>query len=341
MSCYVTGGAGFIGSRIVRALEQRYPDRPIIVVDDFSDGRKVVRNLSSSLIHDCIDKDDFLRRIENSKHRALPAPTAVLHLGANSSTTEWDGTVMLSDNYQGSKTVMHWCMEQRSAVPFIYASSASVYGATHVEGADTPRHERPLNMYAWTKWQFDLHARRYSRANPKAPICGLRYFNVYGPGEWHKGEQSSVILRAYRQLQEHGAIRLFAGSHGYGDGGQQRDFVWVDDCVAVNMYVLSRYWEMTAPGGGTLDVGTGQTRSFNDMARAVIAACGQDPEDDSKIEYVPFPDALRGSYQPFSKADMNALRGSWGCQHEFSTLERGIEKYVKAIKARDKKDGLL
>ena len=334
-TCYVTGGAGFIGSQSVHALEQQLSHLEVVVVDDFSDGHKVVENLSGARIADCIDKDRFLDIVETGKHRALPAPDAMLHLGARSSAAAWDGGALLDDNYRFSKAALHWCLSHSHSPPFVYASSAAVYGATQVADSDVPRHEHPINMYAWSKWQFDQYVRHYLREHPHAPICGLRYFNVYGPGEWHKGERSSMVLRAYRQLESDGVVRLFGAGQGYGDGEHRRDFVWVNDCVSANVFLLLGTLLHHKSVNGIFDVGTGQARSFNELARAVIDWWSTDSGREGRIEYVPFPDELRASYQPFTQADTSALRSA-GFEHRCASLEQAVPKYLERVKQRER-----
>jgi ADP-L-glycero-D-manno-heptose 6-epimerase len=304
----VTGGAGFIGSNIVQGLNAR-GITDILVVDDLKDGRKCV-NLADANFRDYLDKDDFLARIQQG-HDFGPIE-AVLHQGACSTTTEWDGRFMMATNYDYSKALLHWCLKHR--IPFLYASSASVYGAGPVftEGRE---HERPLNVYAFSKFQFDQYVRALGPLH--SPVCGLRYFNVYGPREQHKGGMASVAFHFHRQLLESGKVRLFEGSDGFGPGEQRRDFIHVDDVVAVNL------WLMDHPEvRGIFNLGTGRAQSFNDVARAVIAFHGR-----GEIEYIPFPEHLKGAYQSYTQADMRALRAA-GYAAPFLSVEEGVPRYL-------------
>lgn len=306
----VTGGAGFIGSNLVRGLNREGLD-DILVVDDLSDGHKF-RNLAGLDIHDYLDKDEFLRLVERDD-AALRGVSAVLHQGACTDTTEWDGRYMMEVNYRYSRELLHYCLARK--LPLIYASSAAVYGCGD-SFAEDGGHERPVNVYGYSKSLFDAYVRNLA-ASAAAPVAGLRYFNVYGPGETHKGRMASVMWHFNRQLQEQGEVRLFQGSGGYADGEQRRDFVHVDDVVRVNLWLLAN-----PDCRGIFNVGTGQSRSFNDVARAVIAWHGR-----GSIRYIDFPDALRDSYQSFTQADLTALRGG-GYAAAFLSLEEGVNRYL-------------
>jgi len=310
----VTGGAGFIGSNLVKALNDR-GETDILVVDNLTQGQKAL-NLNDCVIADYLDKEAFIQRIER---RQLPGHVdQVFHLGACSATTEWDGRYMMQNNFNYTSTLFQWCQDQR--VPLIYASSASVYGGGR-DFTEIPAHERPLNVYGFSKLVFDQYLRRHLQ-QLTAPVVGLRYFNVYGPREQHKGTMASVAHHFQNQLATHGRVRLFAGCDGYADGEQQRDFVSVADCVAV------KFWLLEHPEvSGIFNVGTGQARSFNAMAAAVIAAWGS-----GEIDYIPFPDHLRGRYQSYTQADLTALRAA-GCDLEFTSLEQGVAAYVAARRA--------
>lgn len=305
----VTGGAGFIGSNLVHALNAAGHDR-ILVADDLTDGTKF-RNLSDGVIADYLDKDDLLARVQAG---TAPAPRAVFHLGACSATTEWNGRFMMENNYEYSKVLLHWCLERR--VPFLYASSASVYGnGPHFR--ETPDCERPLNVYAYSKFLFDGYVRRVL-PEAASQIVGFRYFNVYGPREDHKGPMASVAFHFDRQLSETGRVRLFEGADGYGDGEQRRDFIHVADAVAVNLW----FWNQGA-ASGIYNLGTGRSQTFNDVARAVIAHRGR-----GEIEYIPFPEQLRGRYQSFTEADMSAVRAA-GYEAPFRSVEQGVTDYMR------------
>jgi len=313
----VTGGAGFIGGNLVKALCAR-GEREVLVVDDLSDGRKF-NNLVTAEIVDYLDKEVFMERLESGR-LSLNTVRAVFHLGACSDTTEWDGRYMMNNNYEYSKQLLNHCWGRR--IPFIYASSASVYGAGRefVERADC---ERPVNMYGYSKALFDQYARRHMGDNCPQ-VTGLRYFNVYGPGEDHKGRMASMAFHLNAQLHEGGEARLFEGSDGYGDGEQQRDFVHVDDAVAVNLWFFDH-----RQYSGIFNVGTGRSQSFNDVARAVIAWHGH-----GHIHYVPFPDDLKGRYQSYTEADLSRLRET-GCDVQFRTVEEGVKAYLNNLGARD------
>lgn len=311
----VTGGAGFIGSNIVQGLNARGID-DILVVDDLTDGHKCL-NLNDADIADYMDKDEFLARIRSGQD--FGTVQAVFHEGACSSTTEWDGRFVMNVNYDYSKALLEWCVPTR--VPFIYASSASVYGMGP-DFREAREFERPLNMYAYSKFQFDCHLRRLM-AKLESQVVGLRYFNVYGPREQHKGSMASVAYHFYNQLRESGRLRLFEGSDGYGPGEQERDFIHVDDIVAANL------WLMDHPNvSGIFNLGTGRAQSFNDVARAAIAWHGT-----GEIDYISFPEHLRGRYQSYTQADMTALRAA-GFEHRFTPVEEGVPRYLDWLKGR-------
>lgn len=311
----VTGGAGFIGSNLVRALNERGRE-DILVVDDLSDGHKFA-NLVDCEIADYIDKDSFLKRLYAGRPLG-DRVTTVYHLGACSVTTEWDGRYMLETNYEYSRQLLDYCHEL--GIDLVYASSAAVYGASSVF-TEVRANERPLNVYGYSKFLFDQFVRRH-HARLRCRVTGLRYFNVYGPAEAHKGAMASVMLHLTRQLAGSGKLRLFAGSDGYADGEQLRDFVHVGDAAAVTLW----FGEHDAPAG-IYNCGSGIARSFNDVARAIIDTVGR-----GEIEYIPFPDALRGAYQSFTCADLTALRAS-GCDHVFRSLEEGVSSYVRHLTA--------
>jgi ADP-L-glycero-D-manno-heptose 6-epimerase len=252
----VTGAAGFIGSRIVEALN-RAGVTDIVAVDNLSRSAKMA-NLVRLEIADYMDKGEFLQRLDSFDG----VVEAVLHQGACSDTMEPDGRYMMENNYRYSKSLLDWCQE--AEVPLLYASSASVYGAGP-EFREERACERPLNVYGYSKFLFDQLVRRALPAK-SAQIAGFRYFNVYGPNEAHKGRMASVAFHAYNQFTSEGKVKLFVGSGGYGDGEQRRDFVHVDDIVAANLAALDG-----EAGGRTLNVGTGRSTTVNEIARALIA----------------------------------------------------------------------
>jgi ADP-L-glycero-D-manno-heptose 6-epimerase len=311
----VTGGAGFIGSNLVRELIERTGDE-VVIADDLSDGHKF-RNIVDLDIADYLDKEDFLERVQRGEFRS--GVDAIFHQGACSTTTEWDGRYMMRNNYDYSKVLLHHCLEHD--IPFIYASSAAVYGTSR-EFSEEPENEAPLNVYGYSKLQFDRYVRRLA-ARPGRQVVGLRYFNVYGPHEQHKGPMASVAWHFNEQLKKDGEVRLFEGRDGYKDGEQQRDFVYVDDACAVNLWFLEH-----PQVSGIFNVGTGRAQTFNDVANAAIAWHGK-----GRIRYIPFPEVLKYSYQSYTQADLTRLRAA-GCDVEFRPVEMGVKNYLDTINDR-------
>jgi ADP-L-glycero-D-manno-heptose 6-epimerase len=321
----VTGAAGFIGSRLVSALN-RAGVREILAVDDLESSAKA-KNLFNLEIEDYLDKREFLAQLETG--RLDGSIDAIMHLGACSDTMETNGRYMMGNNYAYSKTVFDWC--QSEEVPLIYASSAAVYGPGK-EFGETRENEDPLNVYAYSKFLFDQYVRKRFD-DRSAQVAGLRYFNVYGPNESHKREfgMISVALRAYEQFTIEGRVKLFVGSEGYGDGEQQRDFVHVDDAVSVNLWLLENR-EIS----GIFNCGTGRAQTFNEVAAAVINTVnGSDaPVDElvqrGLIEYIPFPQQLVGKYQSYTQADLSRLREA-GYAGGFQRVEEGVAAYVREL----------
>lgn len=312
----VTGGAGFIGSNLVRRLIERgYDD--VIVVDDLRDGHKFA-NIASLSIADYLDRDEFLARLDDAAF--LQSLQAVFHQGACSTTTEWDGRYMMDNNYSYSKRLLDACMQ--IDVPFIYASSAAVYGASR-DFAELPDNEVPLNVYGYSKIQFDRWVRRHA-ANAGSQVVGLRYFNVYGPNEQCKGSMASVAWHFNQQLLNDGEVRLFEGSDGYGPGEQERDFVYVDDICDLNLWFLDH-----PQSSGIFNAGTGKAQTFNDVANAVIAWHGE-----GRIRYVPFPEHLQGAYQSYTQANLATLRAT-GCDTQFRPVEDGVRDYLDTLAAKE------
>ncbi len=306
----VTGAAGFIGSQIVKGLN-KMGVRDIIAVDDLTDGRKF-NNLVVSEFADYIDYEDFLIKIKQDAFG--DSIKAIFHQGACSATTEWDGRYMMRNNYDYSKTLLHYCLDHNAQ--FIYASSAAVYGAkTEFREDDLEQH--PLNVYGYSKWKFDQYVMPYLN-NPSSQIVGLRYFNVYGPHEQYKGAMASVAFHFTNQLKAENELCLFQGIDGYADGEQLRDFVYVEDAVNVNLWFYKNQAK-----SGIFNVGTGKARSFNDLAKNLIAQHGS-----GKLRYIPFPDHLRGAYQSFTQANIACLRAV-GCDVKFHSLEEGLAKYYQ------------
>lgn len=311
----VTGGAGFIGSNLVRGLNDAGIEH-VIVVDDLTDGRKF-RNLADLKISDYWDKDTLLRRLESERHAK---PSAIFHQGACAVTTEWDGRYMLATNYQYSVELLDYCLAE--SVAMIYASSAAVYGASSTFKDDETNVERPLNVYGYSKLLLDRHVRR-RLSSARSQIVGLRYFNVYGPGEAHKEGMASTAYHFNNQLETTGEVRLFEGSGGYAAGEQRRDFVYIDDVVRVNLWFLEH-----ADTSGIFNVGTGTSASFNDLANAVIDWHGR-----GKIRYIPFPPGLKRSYQSFTEADIGSLRRV-GYSAPFVNIRAGTTAYLDRLHAR-------
>lgn len=312
----VTGGAGFIGSNIVKALNQRGEEN-ILIVDDLTDGTKF-KNIADLRFADYIDKDDFLARIAS-----FGKITAIFHEGACSSTTEWNGKFMMQNNYEYSKTLLHYC--QQKQVALIYASSAAVYGSNTTCAID-PAYEAPLNVYGYSKLLFDNYVRRVARKE-LGQVVGLRYFNVYGPREQHKGSMASVAFHCYNQVQAEHHVKLFAGSGGYGDGEQRRDFIYVKDVAAVNLWLLDH-----PEVSGIFNVGTGNSQPFNDVAQAVLQWSKREKNIAGRVEYIPFPEHLKGRYQHFTEADISSLR-KVGYAQPFCNVAQGVKDYLDDITA--------
>jgi ADP-L-glycero-D-manno-heptose 6-epimerase len=333
MSTYyvVTGAAGFIGANLVRALNERGVTN-IIAVDNLTRADKFA-NLVGCEIADYLDKRDFLERLEAGELDG--ALDAILHQGACSDTMETDGRYMMENNYRYSLALLDFCTDEE--IPYLYASSAAVYGGGRVF-RESPEHEGPLNVYGYSKYLFDQVVRR-RLAGTATQVAGFRYFNVYGPNEAHKGRMASVAWHFYNQYRAEGRVKLFEGSGGYANGEQRRDFVSVEDVVNVNVHFLER-----PRLSGIFNVGTGRAQSFNDVAEAVINTCrkasGQSPLSRAEllaqgaIQYVAFPDALKGKYQSFTEADLTALRGA-GYSAPFLTVAEGVERYVAALARRE------
>lgn len=329
MKVVVTGAAGFIGSNLVHGLNAIGID-DVIAVDDLTDGPKY-RNLLGATLSDYFDKREFYGRFARGE---LGRVDAVLHQGACSDTMEHDGRFMLENNYRNSKDLLDACMAQGTRL--LYASSAATYG-----GSDTfreePEFERPLNVYGYSKLLFDNVVRRMIERAPQQ-VAGFRYFNVYGPREQHKGRMASVAFHHFQQFREHGRVKLFGEYGGYGPGEQNRDFVHVDDVVAVNLWFLQN-----PQARGIFNLGTGRAQPFNDVAVATVntarALAGEPalglPEMLRRglVEYIDFPPALVGKYQCHTQADLTRLRAS-GCRHTFIDVATGVERYVRWLAAQ-------
>jgi len=314
----VTGGAGLIGSNIISLLNARGIS-DILVVDHLKNGRKM-HNLADLKTKDYLDRDDFMALIRG-EHDFGPVQ-AVFHLGACSATTEWDGQFIMRNNFEYSKTLLHWC--QKVGAQYLYASSASVYGLGENGFREEVGCEKPINMYAYSKFQFDQYVRSFE-GRLKSQVVGFRYFNVYGPRESHKGSMASTPFHFNNQIISDGVCKLFAGTDGYANGEQQRDFVFVKDCAAVNLWFLDNPTK-----SGIFNLGTGRAQTFNDVANAVISWHKQHRKIDAKVEYIPFPDKLKGAYQSFTQADISALRSA-GYTAEFHSVDDGVAKYLNRL----------
>ena len=327
MTIIVTGGAGFIGSNIVKALNAR-GHSDIMVVDNLTRADKFL-NLTDCDISDYIDKIEFRQRLQTGR---LPAVDAILHEGACSDTMEHNGVYMMDNNYRYTMDVLEFAQSQR--VPLLYASSAAVYGGS-TQFVESREVEAPLNVYGYSKFLFDQVLRRRLHQGLTAPVVGFRYFNVYGQREQHKGRMASVAFHNFNQFKEGGSVKLFGGWDGHADGCQQRDFVSVEDVVSVNMHFLEKHGP-----SGVYNLGSGRAQTFNDVALTVLNTLRTEKGDarlslqaaveQGFLSYTPFPDALKGKYQSFTQADLTQLRAA-GYDKPFFTVEQGVERYVKAL----------
>lgn len=330
----VTGAAGFIGSNIVKGLNAR-GESDIIAVDDLTQGDKF-RNLADLKIADYVDAGLFYDAFADGHFGKVEA---VFHEGACSDTMETDGKFMMDNNYTLSCGLFSACQERGARL--LYASSAATYGDSETF-RESPEFERPLNVYGYSKLLFDQRMRRelgddFSSASRRKgrQVAGFRYFNVYGPREQHKARMASVAFHQFNQFREHGKVRLFGEYGGYGPGAQMRDFVFVDDVVAVNLWFLDH-----PERSGLFNLGTGRAQPFNDVATAVLNTIARQPNDPQlsaqewagagQIEYIPFPEALRGKYQCFTQADLTKLRAA-GCDHNFADVATGVAKYIAEL----------
>jgi len=329
MKIVVTGAAGMIGSNLVAGLNAIGID-DIIAVDELTDGSKY-RNLLGARISDYFDRSEFYGRFERGEFGQVDA---VLHEGACSDTMEHDGRFMLDTNYRCSKQLLDAC--QARGTRLLYASSAATYGGS-ASFREEPAFELPLNVYGYSKLLFDNVVRRML-PSARAQVAGFRYFNVYGPREQHKGRMASVAFHHFNQFRETGQVKLFGAHDGYAAGEQSRDFVFVDDVVAVNLWFLEH-----PECSGIFNLGTGRAQPFNDVAvatvNAVRAQAGEPPLalpamlDQGLVDYIPFPEALVGKYQSFTQADLTRLRAT-GCPHAFADVNSGVTRYVAWLAAQ-------
>ena len=311
----VTGGAGFIGANLVKALNARGRN-DVMVVDDLRDGTKFI-NLADCTLADYLDKDDFLARVKatlRGESVDLPKIDAIFHEGACSDTTEWDGHYMMENNFEYSKVLLNYCEQQ--GIPFLYASSAATYGGSEIF-KEVPEYEKPLNVYGYSKLLFDQHVRsRWSELTTQ--VVGFRYFNVYGPREQHKGKMASVAYHNHLQIRNGETLKLFGAYGGYEAGMQSRDFVYVGDVVDVNLWFLDH-----PDKSGIFNLGTGRAEPFKAIGEAVIDFYAK-----GEIDYIAFPEELKGRYQSYTRADISELRAS-GCDVEFKTVAVGVKAYLE------------
>ena len=328
MKIVVTGAAGFIGSNLIKGLNARGID-DIIAVDDLTQGDKF-KNLADLQIADYIDADDFYDLFAEG---AFGDVEAVFHEGACSDTMELDGKYMMDNNYTLSCELFHACQEQGTRL--LYASSAATYGGSDTF-SESPEFEKPLNVYGYSKLLFDQRLRREigkKFENASTQVAGFRYFNVYGPREQHKGRMASVAFHQFNQYQADGKVKLFGEYGGYGPGGQMRDFVFIDDVVAVNLWFLDH-----PDQSGIFNLGTGKAQPFNDVAINVVNALRKNQNEAALsieeaahgglIDYIAFPPALVGKYQSYTQADLSALRAA-GCEHAFADVQTGVSAYMQ------------
>ena len=317
----VTGGAGFIGSNIVKGLNERGRE-DVLIVDNLTNMVKF-KNIQGLKALDYMDKQNFIEAIKNGKFDDANIEV-IFHEGACSDTMEYNGKYMMENNFEYTKTLMHFALKKK--IQLIYASSASTYGSGKHGFSEKPACEEALNVYAFSKLFFDNYARRYFET-AESQIVGLRYFNVYGPQENHKGKMASMIFQMFNQWKAEGKVKLFEGIDGYGNGEQVRDFIYVKDVVKVNFF----FWDHPELKG-IYNCGTGHAHTFNTLAKGVLKYFGS-----GELEYVPFPEVLRGKYQSFTEADSSKLLAA-SYDGGFTDIEEAIAEYCALL---DKNDGYL
>ena len=325
MTIIVTGAAGFIGSNIVKALNRR-GETDIIAVDNLTNGHKF-RYLADCDNAHYLDKHEFIRQVR--EHLVPHDIRAVFHQGACSNTMEHNGQYMMENNYQYSLDLLDWCQDER--IPFLYASSAAVYGKGTAFREERAL-EKPLNVYGYSKFLFDQVVRRRIAQGLTAQVVGFRYFNVYGMREQHKGRMASVAYHHFNQYRSQGYVNLFGAYENYGNGEHSRDFISVEDVAKVNLYFFDNFEK-----SGIFNLGTGRSQPFNDLAAATVNACRAaegkpklslaELVEQQLIRYIPFPEDLAGKYQSFTQADTEKLRAA-GYADDFYTVEQGVERYV-------------
>ena len=322
----ITGGAGFIGSQLIKKLNDLGNDN-ILVVDNLFDGQKI-KNLNDKNIHDYIDQDLFIKKLESGFFENNKFEN-IFHLGACTDTTELDGKFLMNNNYEYSKILLKHALKNK--INFIYASSASVYGLGEKGFLENPSFEMPLNAYAYSKFLFDQFVRKtISKNETRSQIVGLRYFNVYGPGEKHKGRMSSVVNHLFQQAKEKKSISLFAGTGNIKDGEQKRDFIHVDDCIVLKLWLMEQN-----DVSGIFNCGTGVARSFNDIAKIIQEWSKKELNKNLNIKYIDFPNDLVGKYQNYTCADMNSVK-EIGFNYKMKSLEEGVMSYLDYLNRTDK-----
>ena len=327
MKFLVTGGSGFIGCNNILELNNR-GENDVIVVDNMSNPEKF-KNLEICDITDYFDKNDFIKLVLSNK---APKPDVIFHQGACSDTTEKDGVYLMNNNYRYTLTLFRWA--QALKIPFIYASSAATYGA-HTQFIENRQFEEPLNLYGYSKFLFDQVLRKEINKGLSAPAVGLRYFNVYGPHEEHKGRMASVAFHQFFQFKSNKKVKLFEGCMGYENGEQKRDFIYVKDVVKVLMHFFEH------PVSGIFNCGTGRAQTFNDVALSVVNSFHSNGNtislneaiDSKQIEYIHFPDDLLGKYQAYTEANLANLRKA-GCDVQFRSVEEGVSDYMNYLKTK-------
>ena len=321
----VTGAAGFIGRNVVAELNRRGVER-ILAVDDLGTDERW-KNLRGLMFEEIWPIARFRAAFQSGQ---MPETRTVYHLGACSATTETNANYLLDNNYQYTRDLCEWCLAHD--VRFVYASSAATYGASNVFREER-QYEGPLNVYGYSKFLFDQVVRQRLAKDPSSQIVGFRYFNVYGPRETHKGRMASVAFHNFNQFRADGKVKLFEGSHGYENGGQQRDFVYVGDVAKVNLFFLDH-----PETSGIFNLGSGRAQSFNDVAVAAVNGCRRAKSEaplmlaellaQGLLEYIAFPEALKGKYQAFTQADLTRLRAA-GYAAPMATVEEGVSQYIE------------